>query len=127
VFSSVPAQLQGLDFIQTANDDKNALPGNTDFLSFDVDRDVIVYVAHDDRLQRPAWLTSDFADSGLDLSSGGGTYSLFSRSFDAGSVQLGSNVVQPASFSMYSVIVTPANQSDRTAPAAPTGLRVIGD
>ena len=124
--SSVPQTLRGLPYIQTANDDKNAEIGSSEFLSFDVDRAVTIYVAHDDRLERPAWLINGFSDSGLDLvSNQGGSFSLFARRYPAGRIMLGSNAAaDQAQSSMYLVIVSPGS-ADIVPPAPPQGLRVI--
>lgn len=127
LISQVPTAVTGAVFIRTANDDKNAFPGATDFLTFDVDVDAVVYVAHDDRIQAPQWLASGFTDTGDDVTSAGGTFSLFRGEFGAGTVQLGSNADQAAGSSMYTVIVMPQPGVDTTAPAAPTGLHILSN
>src|SRR5690242_16214129 len=38
--SPIPSELQGLPYIQTANSDKDADPGSSNFLSFTVNQDV---------------------------------------------------------------------------------------
>lgn len=124
----VPSALRGLTFIRTPNDDKNANPGSADFLSFDVDRDVVVYVGHDDRVDRPAWLTQKFTDTGLDMVDGdqmSGTFSVFSAEYGAGTVTLGSNAPTSTSqISMYTVVVEPqgSSGSDTQAPTVPADL-----
>ena len=111
---SVPASLFGASYIQTANDDK--LSTGIQFLSFDVDRDVVVSVAHDDQLTaKPDWLLS-FTDSGEDLVVGGQAHSLWVKSYPAGKVELGGNEgVQESS--MYIVVVSP----DDSSPAIKIG------
>src|SRR5690606_29130771 len=67
IASPVPASVAGDVFIRTAGDDKNAYPGSSNFLSFDVNVPVRVYVAHDNRMPRPYWLMSGWTDTGQDL------------------------------------------------------------
>ena len=103
----LPASLQGLQFIRTANDDKDLIPPGGTLMSFDLSAPAIVRVAHDDRIERPQWLTSGFTDSGLDLISTDGAkkFSVFQKSVPAGRVSLGPNVKAPAGESMYIVIL----------------------
>ncbi len=113
-FSDVPASWVGLPYLRTANDDK--LSGGSAFLSFGVDREVTVYVAHDDRISpKPSWM-SGWADTGADLVSGAGTFSLFAKDFPAGTVTLGGNGASESSSSMYTVVVRPRSAGG-TAPA----------
>ena len=109
-FTSVPLGLAGLDYLRTANGDKGlAGPG---IVSFDVSQDVTVYVAHDDRItSKPGWMAS-FVDTGNDLVSGGGTFSLWAASFSAGRVGLGGNTDTGSTInSMYTVVVAPGATS----------------
>ncbi len=128
-FTTVPALVQGAAYIRTANDDKAAT--NTTFLSFTVNQPVSVYVAHGDRITtKPSWLNT-FTDTGTNLVTSDATFSLFVRSFPAGTITLGGNA-SGGCCSMYSVIVksdggTPA---DTTAPTvtltAPSAGTVSG-
>jgi hypothetical protein len=123
----VPPSLEGLSYIRTANDDKNAEPGSSSFLTFDISADAIVYVAHDDRLARPEWLLSGFADTGLDVDASDApsqSYSIFMSPFPAGTVTLGANArTAETASSMYGVIVEPAHDgSDTEPPTQPTNL-----
>jgi hypothetical protein len=99
----LPAELPGLPYIQTANNDKSA--DGSDFLSFTVDRPVTVWVAYDVRLNRiPAWL-SDWQTSGRRLKTTDfSNRMLFSKDFPAGTVTLGANEGRHR-HSMYSVIL----------------------
>lgn len=83
-------------WVMTANTDKD----NTDpiYVSFDVDRNVKVYVAYDfdpdDPLQvLPSWLGS-FMDTGVDLGVDDpvATLRLFEADFSPGTVELGGNL-----------------------------------
>jgi alpha-glucosidase (family GH31 glycosyl hydrolase) len=107
VFSEIPALLEGLTYVRTANDDK--LESGSTFLRFTADRDVIVYVAHDDRLEpKPPWL-QDFTDTGEGLNDDDPWtigFSILAKRFDAGEIVLGGNSGEPQS-SMYTVFVAP--------------------
>ncbi|HBP86494.1 MAG TPA: hypothetical protein DD706_02220, partial [Nitrospiraceae bacterium] len=101
-FRTVPSNLQGAAYIQTANNDKTATTAA--FLSFRVSQPVSVYVAHDERHPRPSWLNA-FANTGTNLVTSDTTLSLFVRTFPAGTITLGGNASSGGS--MYSVIVRP--------------------
>jgi hypothetical protein len=101
-YSSVPALLQGDTYIKTANNDKGS--SNASFLTFEVNQDVIVYIAHDDTIgTRPSWLTSSFSDTGDNLVTTDTTLSIFESFYLAGMVTLGGN--EGGSNSMYTVII----------------------
>ena len=100
-FNTVPEAYLGLSYLKTANDDKGTT--GDPLVSFDVNQDVSVYVAHDDRITpKPGWLAS-FADTGDNLESRGGSFSLLVKDFPAGTVALGDN--EGDGFSMYTVVV----------------------
>jgi predicted amidohydrolase len=104
-FTSVPSSVLKQKYIKTANDDKTST--GTNFLTFDVNQPVKVYVAHDDRYAtKPSWLGS-FVDTGDDLIAGGGTFSLYVREYPAGTVSLGGNKTGTVNYSMYSVVIVP--------------------
>lgn len=109
-FETVPEEFIGLPFLQTANSDKRSTGDS--FISFSANQDVRVLVAHDDRYHtRPAWL-GEFSDTGMDLHSPAGNFSLFSRDRPAGTITLGGNSPDgSADHSMYSVIVQPLGNS----------------
>ncbi|MCK4814400.1 hypothetical protein KA005_01410, partial [bacterium] len=118
-FTSVPASYQGETYIQTANDDKGST--GTSFLTFDVNKDCTVYVAHDDTITtKPSWL-STFTDTGENLvsSDSSKTLSLYSKNFSTGTVTLGGNEGGGSS-SMYSVVVVPVVVSAPGAAANPS-------
>ena len=100
-FSTVPQAYLGLPYLKAANDDKGTTGDS--LVSFDVSQDVSVYVAHDDRITpKPGWLAS-FADTGDNLTSRGGSFSLFVKDFPSGTITLGGN--EGADLSMYTVVV----------------------
>jgi parallel beta-helix repeat protein len=119
-FTTVPSIVQGARYIQTANNDKTAT--NSAFLSFTVNQPVSVYVAHGDRITpKPSWLSA-FTDTGTNLVTSDATFSLFVRTFPAGTITLGGNVSSANAgnlLSMYSVIVKPQSGTGSTTPPPP--------
>jgi hypothetical protein len=120
--SPVPSVAEGLMYIQTANGDETKNAGSTSLLSFDVDRDVDVYVAHDDVLPRPSWLRSNYQDVGVDLVSSdkGRRLSLFKRSFPKGRVTLGSNVDKVNTAGTMYVVMVAGTSPGGASPSADT-------
>ena len=119
VFREIPDWLEGATYIKTANDDKKNL-GLA--LSFEVNQNVTVYIAHDDKyLVKPDWLAG-FEDTGTYIDTNN-IMSLFQKDFVSGTVTLGSNVhpTEAVDHNMYSVIIV-GNGSP--APAAPTRFRL---
>lgn len=104
-YDGIPSTLSGAAYIRTANDDKTS-SGNT-FLRFSVNRDVAVYVAHDDRISaKPSWL-SGFRDTGDDLTTAAKPMSLYRKRFAAGEVVLGGNGASSRGTNQYTVILVP--------------------
>ena len=104
---------EGLKYIRTANVDKtNTSPT---FLSFDVDRDVTVYVAYDDREPNPpGWLDSWTLTPDIIETDDLGNRVVYSRYFPAGTITLDGNGGS-VGYSMYNPIIKaggtgPANQ-----------------
>lgn len=122
-YGGVPSSLNGATYIKTANDDKSST--GISFLTFDVNQNVTVYVAHDDRIiLKPSWLSS-FADTGQDVMISNVTHSLWQKDFLAGAVVLGGN--EGGGNDMYTIIVVPQGTglpSDTVPPIVPTGLIV---
>ena len=118
-FTTVPANVEGAAFIQTANNDKAAT--NSGFLSFHVNQPVTVYVAHDVRItSKPSWLGT-FTDTGKDLVTSDAILPLFARAFPVGTITLGGN--GGSDMSMYSVIV----QGQNTNPSSSKNHDLNGD
>jgi hypothetical protein len=116
--SNVPASLPAATYIKTANDDKG-LTGSS-FITFDVNQNVTVYLAHDNRITtKPSWMVS-FTDTGDDLVTTDSTLSIFAKVVSAGAVTLGGN--EGGGNSMYSVIIIPQGTP---LLAAPTGLTKV--
>ena len=123
--SSAPASVQGATYIKTANDDK--LLSGSSFITFDVNQDATVYVAHDDRVTtKPSWMTS-FTNTGDDLVIDSQGHSIWKKDFTAGTITLGGNEGGGNS-SMYTVIVVGQGTNptpDTTPPAPPMGLTIL--
>jgi polygalacturonase/phosphodiesterase/alkaline phosphatase D-like protein len=126
-FAQVPSSLVGETYIRTANDDKN---NTTLSISFDINQECTVYVAHDDRVTaKPSWL-STWTDTGDDLivdDDFSNPMSLHSKVFAAGTVTLSQNTNDGSAsqIAMYNIVVVPTGggtPSDTTAPAAISDL-----
>ncbi|MCF6263052.1 MAG: DUF5060 domain-containing protein [Xanthomonadales bacterium] len=109
-FSQIPANLIGQEWLSTANDSKSFV--GEKLVEFSVAVNAEVFILHrDDIPNKPDWLSS-WIDTGNDvINDEPKTYSIFSRSFNAGEqVSLGSN--GSASSGMYIVVVAPINQGN---------------
>jgi len=105
-FKTLPDLLKGSDWIQTANADK--LYSAVDLIEVAPGEDSVVYIAHDDRLPRPAWLQRLFTPTETSLAVEGKTMKLFERHVHVGeSLTLGSNTEDRRlkSCNMYVVFV----------------------
>jgi hypothetical protein len=116
--SSLPSDLTGATYLETANADADASLGmGGGFLTFAVDRDAVVYVAHDTRLKKPTWLTKSFRDTGWRLAtSRDRTYRVYERTYSKGTVSLGSNLDSAEDGTMYTVAVQPASTTTPSDP-----------
>ncbi|UCF19377.1 MAG: hypothetical protein JSU87_15850 [Gemmatimonadota bacterium] len=124
---SFPQQLAGRIYVATPYADRNAVPGSASFLTCEASRDIILYVAHDDRIPRPAWLTGGFVHTTAEMQSAAGTFSIYLKHFPAGPVTLGSNVPSVVGAgSMYTVVVHPdTDDVDLVPPGPPRRLRAV--
>ncbi|MDR6550069.1 hypothetical protein [Paenibacillus qinlingensis] len=104
VFSAVSSSVAGSDWIKPAMDSK-AYTGTT-LVSFNVNQNSDVYVAHNDAITtKPTWL-STWTDTGQDIAGNGLTYSLYKKTFSSGAaVSLGNN--GNTSLGQYVVVVKP--------------------
>jgi lysophospholipase L1-like esterase len=88
--TDIPAELESGLCIMTANAD--GISTDSDFLSFNIDRNVSVYVAYDGNASMlPDWL-STFADTGLQVGTTNGSLNLYSRDYASGLISLGGNM-----------------------------------
>ena len=60
-FAALPNELSKGDYLQLPSEDRNY--SALDLIQFNAAQDLELYIAHDDRLPRPKWLTSDFRDA----------------------------------------------------------------
>lgn len=100
-----PSFLLGAKLIKTANDDKSS--NGDEFLTFDVNTNVSVFVAHWSKIKEtPKWLKDSFEKTDLILNSGEEDYILYKKDYFAGKVVLGGNIeLAEEDHAMYSVIV----------------------
>ncbi len=90
-FSNVPKELEGADLIQTANEDDNSR--GSQWFSAETLLPVRVWVGMDARQKKvPSWLSKTFQKESLtaDIDEGA-KFEFYSRTFDAGKIQLGGN------------------------------------
>jgi len=106
--AELPPELVGADWVQAANGD--SLYHAVDLMELSVPGGVMVWVAHDDRLPRPEWLTNLFSATSSRIMLSGRSRTLFRRHIERDeSLTLGPNVdnARIESAEMYVVFVTP--------------------
>jgi beta-galactosidase len=115
-FTNLPESLVGADWVQMANRDSryNAV----DLMELAVTANTIASIAHDNRLQRPAWLTKQFKASALGLTINGQHMTIFQRRIEREeSLTLGANTEDaniPAA-NAYVVFINSAGQRSEAA------------
>ncbi len=104
-YEAVPSELKGATHIQTANDDKGV--ETEEHLQFSVNKPVTVYVALDERAERPpAWLEQrGFTSTDMALDTTDVSFELYKKQYNAGTVKLGGNA--GAGSSNYQVVLRP--------------------
>jgi len=122
--TSVPTSLKDSPFIKTANDDKRN--ASTSLLSFDLSQTATVYVAYDPRATAlPSWLSGwQKVNEIIGINDPKISYmNLYSKSFPAGRVSLGGNMLSPAAGAMnnYFVVV----QAAQTLSASTANLASV--
>ncbi len=108
-FEALPPALRGFEYVQAAKADRSY--SAVDLMEVAINTQTTVFIAHDDRLPRPAWLVRSYKAAGFRISVGGRPMAVFTpRTPEAGSLTLGSNADQavPADANMYIVFVGPA-------------------
>jgi hypothetical protein len=105
IIQKFPSFLLGAKLIRTANDDKSSK--GEDFLTFRVNRDVSIFVAHWSTIKVvPKWLKESFKKTELRLNSGEEDYYLYKNDFPVGLISLGGNIEsEEEDHAMYSVII----------------------
>jgi hypothetical protein len=104
--TAMPAELEGLTAIKTANDDKHNQDAT--FLTFTATQDATIYVAYDARATRyPNWLTASFTNTGLLIDTSDVSLTVWQQDVPAGLVSLpGNKYGEPVGVgSMYVVLV----------------------
>jgi len=110
-FTALPAALQGADWVQV--DNRDALYSAVDLIELSVTGNTVVWIAHDNRLPRPAWLTKQFKPSDLALTVAGQSMTLFRREVMNGeSLTLGANTEDTSikEGNLYLVFANAANR-----------------
>jgi beta-galactosidase len=118
-FKGLPDELMGADWVQAANGDK--LYSAVDLMQLSVESGVVISIAHDDRVPRPAWLTKQFKQSRVSLEVEGKPMSIFQRRTEhAESLTLGSNTDEAGkkACNMYVVFIQRVSPPASTARAA---------
>ncbi len=110
VAKDLPGILKGKggEYIQTPCADASF--SALDLIQFSAGADVDVYIAHDNSVAAPKWLTSQFKEAGTTFSLGEAKFSLFKRSTKKdSSLTLGSNFdeASPGKGMMYIVVAIP--------------------
>ena len=126
-FTKISPLVVGSDWIRVADLSKH-YEGDT-LATFNVNKDVVVYVAHNDRITvKPNWLSLDqgWTNTGIDLLNDidpPDRYTLFAKNFTSGTVYLGPNGDNRSG--MYTIIVVPDastinSPTPQTASPTPT-------
>jgi beta-galactosidase len=115
-FTNLPAGLRGGDYVLAANADK--LYNAVDLMEIAVRSGSVVFIAHDDRLPRPAWLTSQFQPTDMSITIDSRTMKVFQHRAERDeSLTLGANTesARVKSCNMYIVFVngTPGARAER--------------
>jgi len=118
-YTTVPSAYLGLQYLQTANDDKTST--GSGFLSFAINKTADVYVGHVNiETNRPAWLDS-WAWTGDTLVTTDRTLYLYKQTFIAGTVTLSGN---ESGASMYVILTKDADGTARHKPTSPPASAV---
>ena len=89
-FAELPSALRRADWIQAAHADR--LYNAVDLMEIPAPAGSVVYIAHDDRLDRPAWLTKGFQPTDFSLTIDGKPMKVFQHKLDSDeSLTLGTN------------------------------------
>jgi beta-galactosidase len=107
-FEALPAALRGFEYAQAANADRTY--SAVDLMEVATNTQTIVYLAHDDRLARPAWLVRSYKPAGFSITVSGKPMTVFTpRVREAGSLTLGANTEDAGArdCNMYVVFVGP--------------------
>jgi beta-galactosidase len=81
-FGELPIALLNSEYLQLPQEDANLL-GATDLIQLSFQRDVNLYIAHDDAIDpMPGWFAENgYADTGMDITVNGKTHSVYQKAF----------------------------------------------
>src|SRR5258708_2578892 len=102
---SLPASFNGSQWLKTANNSKTWNAGPT-LISFTINKQAVISVAVDTRLQKLSWMDASWSNSGMKMTDNEKatiTFALYQKTFPAGTVTLGANAGGTNS-DMYTVI-----------------------
>lgn len=105
-FTSIPPPLRGVQALKAFNDDKKA--AGDPLVAFTVNREVMVYVAVDDRANKVGGWIGSFSKAGERMGMSERGFSLWVKRFPAGRVELGRNSTADSN-NMYIVFVKPVD------------------
>jgi beta-galactosidase len=109
VFTNLSDKLLGAEYIQLPNNDRQY--SALDLIQFDAGNDINLYIAHDDRLTRPAWLKK-FQDTNIDIKVNSAPMSVFVKHLKKGSnITLGGNTDGPTPLKNNQYIIFAAKQT----------------
>ncbi len=116
---SIPIEMEGYVWIQTANDDRDKKDSN--FLTFQLNEKAKIYIAYDSRaLNYPNWLVNDFYRIGkqIGVSEYATHLDLWERECEPGIITLGANLAEGAQGveSMYVVLIESKNSQRPGSP-----------
>jgi beta-galactosidase len=104
MFAGLPAELAGADWVQAAS--RDSLYEAVDLMELSVTGGSAIWIAHDDRLPRPQWLTRSFEPTSLSFAPGGQRMTLFKRVvLQDESLTLGANATGAGPANMYVVFI----------------------
>ncbi len=110
IFADLPAALVGADWVMPA--DADARYSAVDLIELAVKAGTTVYIAHDERVAVPSWLSRQFEPAGFTLQIHAKPMRVFQRRVDeAGSLTFGSNTDEPRpkASNQYVVLVSAAS------------------
>ena len=122
-FTSVPSALAGHKAIRTGNNDKFSKTSNLDFIRFDVNQRVDVYIVYTNKRSRiesdwlndsKGWVLQNFTAK-TTLSGDEAVRLIRKKTFDAGTIKLPGNGATDKLNSMYNVVIKPSASATQTA------------
>ncbi|WP_179151952.1 glycoside hydrolase family 2 protein [Oceanobacillus senegalensis] len=89
-FTNLPIYLLGGEYIQVPNADKDYQA--LDLMHFTINEKADVYIAHDNRIETPAWLAEEYTNTNEEITLSNATYTLYKKTVESGTtLTLGGN------------------------------------